>query len=128
MLRLAFLYAATLLVLGGTALALRSHPGTGEFAYSAFFFGGSMLICSFFSINMRRHGLSAAAFLAFLAFLTGCSKIFTQLTTPPLPEASLLIPILTALLTLLSLGYMVVSIRHWQRSRRIAIDPDQPSQ
>ena len=124
MLVLAFLYAAALLVLGGIAVVFREHPGAGEFAYSAFFFGGSMLICSLFSLNMRRHGLSAAAFLAFLAFLTGCSKIFTQLTSPPAPEQTVLTPILTAILTLLSLAYLAASIRHWQRSRRMIVDSD----
>jgi peptidoglycan/LPS O-acetylase OafA/YrhL len=124
MLILAFLYAASLLVLGGAALILRNHPGAGEFAYSAVFFGGSTLICAFFSINMRRHGLSAAAFLAFLAFLTGCNKVFTQLTSPPAAEATLLVPILTALLTILSLSYLAASLRAWQRSRRIVVAPD----
>jgi len=124
MLILAFLYAASLLVLGGAALLLRDHPGAGEFAYSAVFFGGSMLICAFFSINMRRHGLSAAAFLAFLAFLTGCNKIFTRLTSPTLPDQSTLVPILTALLTVLSLAYLAASLRAWQLSRRIVVAPD----
>lgn len=123
MLRLAFLYTASLLTLGAIALAFRSHPGAGEFAYSAVFFGGSMLICSFFALNMRRHGLSAAAFLSFLAFLTGCSKIFTQLTSPPPEVPTLLTPILTALFTLLSLAYMFASIRRWQRFRHPTIDP-----
>ena len=124
MLFLAFLYAAALLTLGGAALNYRDQPAAAEFAYSAFFFGGSMLICALFSINMRRHGLSAAAFLAFLAFLSGAAKLFTLLTTPTGPDFSGPAPKLLAAFTIISLLYMAASICTWKKSRRIVLEPD----
>jgi hypothetical protein len=117
MLFLNFLYAAGLLALGGAALASRSEPESAQFAYSAFFFGGATLIAACFALKMRRHGLIASAFLAFLALLTGLGRLFTLVTGNAEGAFSTPASRLLAAFTAISLLYLAASFIKWRESR-----------
>lgn len=117
MLFLNFLYASSLLALGGAALAAPRTPETAQFAYSAFFFGGSTLIAGCFALKMRRHGLIATAFLAFLAVLTALGRVFTLITGGSQTDFSAPAVKLLAAFTLVSLLYLAAAIAKWRQSR-----------
>ena len=117
MLFLNFLYAAGLLALGGAALASRQLPESAQFAYNAFFFGGSSLIAGCFALQMRRHGLMASVFLSFLALLTGISRLFTLVTASRPPDFSAPAFKLFTGFTILSALYLAAAFSKWQASR-----------
>jgi hypothetical protein len=117
MLFLNFLYAAGLLALGGAALASRHLPESAQFAYNAFFFGGSSLIAGCFALQMRRHGLMTSAVLAFVALLTGLGRLFTLVTTSRPPDFSAPAFKLFTGFTILSALYLGAAVAKWRASR-----------
>ena len=116
MLFLNFLFAASLLALGGAALASRSDPESAQFAYNAFFFGGGTLIAGCFALKMRLHGLVASAFLAFLALLTGLGRLFTLVTSNETDLSAPAVKLLAAF-TIVSLLYLTAITAKWRASR-----------
>ena len=66
-----FILAVVLLILGVTGLLDTSSAAEIQTrATPGLFFGGSILIASLYAFRERRHGMAAASFLTFIAFLT----------------------------------------------------------
>jgi len=115
---LSFLYAICLLVLGLLGLMSASEPGeVRALGIPGLFFGGAVLFCSFFALKEPRHGLSGAAFLVFLAFLTTAGNLAGHLTRATFdlshPDQRIAVAIWTA-----SLLYLAAALVTWKRLRR----------
>ena len=73
MIFLSFLYAVILLVLGFVGLQGGNDPNEARaLGLPGLYFGGGALFCAFFALKERRHGLSGASFLAFIAVTMAC--------------------------------------------------------
>jgi hypothetical protein len=116
---LTFTLAATLLAIG--ALGLLNTTSAAEIqtqAIPGLFFGGSILIAALYAFREKRHGMAAASFLTFLAFLTSSPValgplyrgIFDWLTIEH--RQSTIVMILSAL-------YLGTAFATWKRSRRV---------
>ncbi len=115
---LTFILAVVLLILGVTGLPdTTSAAEIQTRASPGLFFGGSILIASLYAFRERRHGMAAASFLTFIAFLTSVPP-----TLKPVYRGTydwLLIdhrqPTIIALASALYLG---IAFAAWKRARR----------
>lgn len=118
MLFVSFIYALMLLAVGlfgmqGVTTAEEIHA----VALPGLFYGGATLISSLYAIKEPRHGLSAASFLSFLAFLTNSASLITAFakggfqSSDPANRSA-------ALVTVASLIYLVIALLTWKRNRR----------
>lgn len=114
MLFLNFLYAAALLAIGIAALNTGLPLAETPLGYTGIFFGGSALICALFALKNRRHGLMGAAFLAFLAILTGANRLFTLVRGHQFAFADPQTKLLCAFLAISAL-YLAATIIKWHQ-------------
>ena len=115
---LTFILAVVLLILGVTGLLdTTSAAEIQTRASPGLFFGGSILIASLYAFRERRHGMAAASFLTFIAFLTSVPPILKPIYRGTYDW--LLIdhrqPTIIALVSALYLG---VAFAAWKRARR----------
>ena len=115
---LTFILAVVLLILGVTGLLdTTSAAEIQTRASPGLFFGGSILIASLYAFRERRHGMAAASFLTFIAFLTSVPPILKPIYRGTYDW--LLIdhrqPTIIALASALYLG---VAFAAWKRARR----------
>ena len=115
---LTFILAVVLLILGVTGLPdTTSAAEIQTRASPGLFFGGSILIASLYAFRERRHGMAAASFLTFIAFLTSVPPILKPVYRGTYDW--LLIdhrqPTIIALASALYLG---VAFAAWKRARR----------
>jgi hypothetical protein len=118
MLPLSFLYAAALLGLGILGLNAGATPDEARaLGLPGLYFGGGVLLCSFFALREPRHGLAGASFLAFIAFVTNSGTLFTPLARGSYawsePELRLSTFVWGA-----SAIYLACAVRWWKRRRR----------
>ena len=118
MLGLTFILAVVLLILGVTGLPdTTSATEIQTRASPGLFFGGSILIASLYAFRERRHGMAAASFLTFIAFLTSVPPILKPVYRGTYDW--LLIdhrqPTIIALASALYLG---IAFAAWKRARR----------
>lgn len=127
MLGLTFIYAAACIGVGVGAVLLAGEHDTAPIALSAFFFGGATLICGFFGLQNRIHGLSGAAFLSFLASLTGFGALVSQAREGQFGLASHSTKLLLAHASIAAL-YLLGAVLHYRRSReeRMRTELDAP--
>jgi len=115
---LSFFYALALLALGVTGVLNSSNAAElRAFALPGLFFGGATLFCSFYALIEFRHGMAAASFLAFLAFLTNSSPLaghFFRGTYDWSHPAHRLSSLIWALATI----YLSIAFTRWKRTRR----------
>ncbi len=134
MLFVSSIYALTLLIVGFFGLTIaHSAEDLRAIALPGLFFGGAVLFSSLYAIKEPRHGLSAASFLGFLAFLTSSASLITSMAQGGFnysgPEDRT-----AAHIALASFIYLVIAFRTWKRKRRaqaikeLAQGPDQPNQ
>ena len=115
---LTFILAVFLLILGVTGLLETTSAAEIQTRASpGLFFGGSILIASLYAFRERRHGMAAASFLTFIAFLTSVPPILKPIYRGTYDW--LLIdhrqPTIIALASALYLG---VAFAAWKRARR----------
>ena len=115
---LTFILAVVLLILGVTGLPdTTSAAEIQTRASPGLFFGGSILIASLYAFRERRHGMAAASFLTFIAFLTSVPPILKPVYRGTYDW--LLIdhrqPTIIALVSALYLG---IAFAAWKRARR----------
>ena len=115
---LTFILAVVLLILGVTGLPdTTSAAEIQTRASPGLFFGGSILIASLYAFRERRHGMAAASFLTFIAFLTSVPPILKPVYRGTYDW--LLIdhrqPTIIALASALYLG---IAFAAWKRARR----------
>ncbi len=115
---LTFILAVVLLILGVTGLPdTTSATEIQTRASPGLFFGGSILIASLYAFRERRHGMAAASFLTFIAFLTSVPPILKPVYRGTYDW--LLIdhrqPTIIALASALYLG---IAFAAWKRARR----------
>ena len=115
---LTFILAVVLLILGVTGLLdTTSAAEIQTRASPGLFFGGSILIASLYAFRERRHGMAAASFLTFIAFLTSVPPILKPIYRGTYDW--LLVdhrqPTIIALVSALYLG---VAFAAWKRARR----------
>tara|TARA_B100001057_G_scaffold496092_1_gene596674 strand:- start:1940 stop:2326 length:387 start_codon:yes stop_codon:yes gene_type:complete len=115
---LTFILAVVLLILGVTGLLdTTSAAEIQTRASPGLFFGGSILIASLYAFRERRHGMAAASFLTFIAFLTSVPPILKPIYRGTYDW--LLIehrqPTIIALASALYLG---IAFAAWKRARR----------
>ena len=115
---LTFILAVVLLILGVTGLPdTTSAAEIQTRASPGLFFGGSILIASLYAFRERRHGMAAASFLTFIAFLTSVPPILKPVYRGT--YGWLLIdhrqPTIIALASALYLG---IAFAAWKRARR----------
>ena len=115
---LTFILAVVLLILGLTGLLdTTSAAEIQTRASPGLFFGGSILIASLYAFRERRHGMAAASFLTFIAFLTSVPPILKPIYRGTYDW--LLIdhrqPTIIALASALYLG---IAFAAWKRARR----------
>ena len=113
-----FILAVVLLILGVTGLLDTSSAAVIQTrATPGLFFGGSILIASLYAFRERRHGMAAASFLTFIAFLTNVPPILKPIYRGTYDW--LLIdhrqPTIIALASALYLG---IAFAAWKRARR----------
>jgi hypothetical protein len=87
------------------------------FALPGLFFGGATLFCAFFALKEFRHGMAAASFLAFLAFLTNSTPLAGHLFGGTY-DWSHPAHRLSSLLWILATIYLSIAITRWKRTRR----------
>ena len=115
-----FLLAVALLTLG--AVGMIGSSSLDEIQANAspgLFFGGSILIASFYALREPRHGMAAASFLTFLAFLTNASTVLGELLRGSF-EWLRIDHRHASLVMTLSAIYLGLSYRGWRRARRSA--------
>ncbi|MFM1561626.1 MAG: hypothetical protein ACKJSK_20155 [Roseibacillus sp.] len=118
MLFLSFLYALALLGLGITGVLSSSNAEElRAFALPGLFFGGSTLFCSIFAIKEPRHGMAAASFLVFLAFLTNTSPLAGHLVRGTY-DWSHPAHRISSMTWAVSLIYLSIAFAKWKRGRR----------
>ena len=115
---LTFILAVVLLIQGVTGLPdTTSAAEIQTRASPGLFFGGSILIASLYAFRERRHGMAAASFLTFIAFLTSVPPILKPVYRGTYDW--LLIdhrqPTIIALASALYLG---IAFAAWKRARR----------
>ncbi|RPF92438.1 MAG: hypothetical protein CBB78_001415 [Roseibacillus sp. TMED18] len=115
---LTFILAAVLLILGVTGLLdtisaaeiqTRASPGL--------FFGGSILIASLYAFRERRHGMAAASFLTFIAFLTSVPPILKPIYRGTY-DWLLIEHRQPTIIVLASALYLGIAFAAWKRARR----------
>ena len=115
---LTFTLAAALLALG--TIGLLNTTSAAEIqaqAIPGLFFGGSALIAALYAFREKRHGMAAASFLTFLAFLTSAPAALGPLYRGVFDwfriehRQSMIVMILSAL-------YLGTAFATWKRSRR----------
>jgi hypothetical protein len=113
-----FFYALALLALGVTGVLSSSNAAElRAFALPGLFFGGATLFCAFFALKEFRHGMAAASFLAFLAFLTNSTPLAGHLFGGTY-DWSHPAHRLSSLLWILATIYLSIAITRWKRTRR----------
>ena len=115
---LTFILAVVLLILGVTGLPdTTSAAEIQTRASPGLFFGGSILIASLYAFRERRHGMAAASFLTFIAFLTSVPPILKPVYrgTYDLLLIDHRQPTIIALASALYLG---IAFAAWKRARR----------
>lgn len=118
MLKLTFVHALGLLALGVLGVLHSSNaPELRAFGVPGLFFGGATLFSAFFARRELRHGLAAAAFLSFLAFLTNGWSVVTTLYRGSYDFSHPGHRIATGVFLLCSL-YLAAGIVAWKRARR----------
>lgn len=70
-----FFCGLTILAMGWTATHLLQRPQSIEFLQGALQLGGGILICGFFSIRMKWHGLIGAGIMGLLGSARGMSNV-----------------------------------------------------
>ena len=112
-----FLLAVALLTLGAVGMIGSSSPDEIQAnASPGLFFGGSILIASFYALREPRHGMAAASFLTFLAFLTNASTVLGELLRGSF-EWLRIDHRHASLVMTLSAIYLGLSYRGWRRAR-----------
>ncbi|MEO1825849.1 MAG: hypothetical protein ABGZ31_09060 [Roseibacillus sp.] len=115
---LTFILAVVLLILG--VMGLLETTSAAEIqtrASPGLFFGGSILIASLYAFRERRHGMAAASFLTFIAFLTSVPP-----TLKPIYRGTydwlLIDHRQSTIIALASALYLGIAFAAWRRARR----------
>ena len=113
-----FILAVVLLILGVTGLLDTSSAAEIQTrATPGLFFGGSILIASLYAFRERRHGMAAASFLTFIAFLTSVPP-----TLKPIYRGTydwlLIDHRQSTIIALASALYLGIAFAAWKRARR----------
>ena len=115
---LTFILAVFLLILGVTGLLETTSAAEIQTRASpGLFFGGSILIASLYAFRERRHGMAAASFLTFIAFLTSVPP-----TLKPIYRGTydwlLIDHRQSTIIALASALYLGIAFAAWKRARR----------
>ncbi|RCL33943.1 MAG: hypothetical protein DBX00_10750 [Verrucomicrobia bacterium] len=115
---LTFILAAVLLILGVTGLLdTTSAAEIQTRASPGLFFGGSILIASLYAFRERRHGMAAASFLTFIAFLTSVPPILKPIYRGTY-DWLLIEHRQPTIIVLASALYLGIAFAAWKRARR----------
>jgi hypothetical protein len=115
---LTFILAVVLLILGVTGLLdTTSAAEIQTRASPGLFFGGSILIASLYAFRERRHGMAAASFLTFIAFLTSVPPILKPIYRGTY-DWLLIEHRQPTIIVLASALYLGIAIAAWKRARR----------
>jgi len=115
---LTFILAVFLLILGVTGLLETTSAAEIQTRASpGLFFGGSILIASLYAFRERSHGMAAASFLTFIAFLTSVPP-----TLKPIYRGTydwlLIDHRQSTIIALASALYLGIAFAAWKRARR----------
>ena len=115
---LTFILAVFLLILGVTGLLETTSAAEIQTRASpGLFFGGSILIASLYAFRERRHGMAAASFLTFIAFLTSVPP-----TLKPIYRGTydwlLIDHRQSTIIALASALYLGIAFAAWKHARR----------
>ena len=115
---LTFILAVFLLILG--VMGLLETTSAAEIqtrASPGLFYGGSILIASLYAFRERSHGMAAASFLTFIAFLTSVPP-----TLKPIYRGTydwlLIDHRQSTIIALASALYLGIAFAAWKRARR----------
>ena len=115
---LTFILAVVLLILGVTGLLdTTSAAEIQTRASPGLFFGGSILIASLYAFRERRHGMAAASFLTFIAFLTSVPPILKPIYRGTY-DWLLIEHRQPTIIVLASALYLGIAFAAWKRARR----------
>lgn len=115
---LTFILAVVLLILGVTGLLdTTSAAEIQTRASPGLFFGGSILIASLYAFRERRHGMAAASFLTFIAFLTSVPPILKPIYRGTY-DWLLMEHRQPTIIALASALYLGIAFAAWKRARR----------
>ena len=115
---LTFILAAVLLILGVTGLLdTTSAAEIQTRASPGLFFGGSILIASLYAFREQRHGMAAASFLTFIAFLTSVPPILKPIYRGTY-DWLLIEHRQPTIIVLASALYLGIALAAWKRARR----------
>ena len=115
---LTFILAAVLLILGVTGLLdATSAAEIQTRASPRLFLGGSILIASLYAFRERRHGMAAASFLTFIAFLTSVPPILKPIYRGTY-DWLLIEHRQPTIIVLASALYLGIAFAAWKRARR----------
>lgn len=115
---LTFILAVVLLILGVTGLLdTTSAAEIQTRASPGLFFGGSILIASLYAFREQRHGMAAASFLTFIAFLTSVPPILKPIYRGTY-DWLLMEHRQPTIIALASALYLGIAFAAWKRARR----------
>ena len=115
---LTFILAVVLLILGVTGLLdTTSAAEIQTRASPGLFFGGSILIASLYAFREWRHGMAAASFLTFIAFLTSVPPILKPIYRGTY-DWLLMEHRQPTIIALASVLYLGIAFAAWKRARR----------
>ena len=115
---LTFILAVVLLILGVTGLLdTTSAAEIQTRASPGLFFGGSILIASLYAFREQRHGMAAASFLTFIAFLTSVPPILKPIYRGTY-DWLLIDHRQSTIIALASALYLGIAFAAWKRARR----------
>ena len=115
---LTFILAVALLILGlAGLLETTSAAEIQRRASPGLFFGGSILIASLYAFRERRHGMAAASFLSFIAFLTSAPPALKPIYRGTY-DWLLIEHRQPTIIMLASALYLSAAFTSWKRTRR----------